>query len=668
MCCRLRKILMLTMLCCSCVLSAQEAIDSTVVSARRNTSMILPGTGVRSTVRTDLLRKAPSLLGNSDPLRFVRMLPGVSTGSELDAGIHVQGTEHQHSFISCEGVPVYGAAHLLGLFSVFIPSHYSAMEYRSDSEIANRLGGSVDMRLPSRLPERAGGSVSAGLISSEGSLAMPLGKKSAVFASARKSYINTLYDSFLKLDDNSFEYGFGDANLSFLWEPSARDVLWLDAYYGRDDLAYDSSENGMDVALAWHNYTAALHWKHVLDCGELKQSIYHSGFGLGMDIIHDFFNLSMPSGINTTAYKADYSCYRLNLSTEIAFHRVEPQRVAASGRSFRQLSPDEIQHGAEASLRLRYDIVDRSRWRLSASAKAQFWHDGEKLTPFVSPQLDALVRLSPDSRIAAAAGICRQFLFQTGLTSVSLPYEFWLLAGKYCDPQSSVFGRFSYDRDFNDGEWRLGAEFYWRELSNQLEYKGSILDFVRENYALENSLLKGDGRSYGASLMLRKQSGRLIGWAAYTIGRSLRSFDNPAYPDIYPSNHERRHEFNLMLTWTSGRWDISGSFVAADGTPFTAVESLYVAQDQLICNFGEHNAARLKPYVRLDLGASFYFHRRTRGDAASENGLTFSLYNATSRKNDIFYRVNLSEDRKFSYHSIYYKIIVLPSISYFHRF
>ena len=670
MSCWPRNITLAFFLFCFCAAFAQERIDSTIVSARRNTSMISPGTGVQSTIRTDLLYKAPSLLGNADPLRFVKMLPGVSTGSELDAGIHVQGTEHQHTFIACEGVPVYGAAHLLGLFSVFIPSHYSSMEYRSDGEIANRLGGSVDMKLPQTVPERATGSLSAGLISSEGSLAVPLGHRSALFASLRRSYINTLYGSFLKLDDNVFEYGFGDANLTFLWKPGEQDLVWFDAYTGNDNLSYDSYENGMDVQLDWHNFTAAAHWKHFGEKGELKQTLYHSRFGLGMDIVHDFFDISMPSGISTSGYKADYRTERLELGADIAIHRAKPQRISASGRSFRQISPDEIQHGTEATFKARYDILDRDFWKLSAAAKAQLWCEGGKVTPFISPGVDALFRLSPSSHITASAGIMRQFLFQTGLSSVALPYEFWLLAGRYSDPQSSVFGRVAYDRSFDGGAWRFGTELYWRSISNQLEYKGSILDFVREDYALDNSLLRGDGSSFGASFVLRKQSGSLTGWAAYTIGRSLRSFDDPSYPDVYPSNHERRHELNVMLTWTSGKWDAGGSFVAADGTPFTSVRSLYVSQDQLVCNFGEHNAARLKPYIRLDLSASYYFRRRGDGDLrnGAEHGLTFSIYNATGRKNDIFYRINLSDDRKFSYRSIYYKIMFLPSLSYFYRF
>ncbi|MBO4427206.1 MAG: hypothetical protein J5771_01810 [Bacteroidales bacterium] len=657
-------ILVFAMLC-GLTSAAQEVLDSTVVSAARNTSLIVPGIGTESSVRTELLHRAPSILGNSDPLRFVRMLPGVSTGSELDSGIHIQGTEHQHCLVSAEGVPIYGASHLLGLFSVFIPTHYASMDYRVDEKGANRLGGAVDMKLPDSVPERVKGSVSTGLVSTEGSVAVPLGGKAAAFLSLRKSYMNLLYGDYMKLEDNSFNYGFGDANLSLLWKPSATDKVWFDVYGGKDNLGYSSYENGMDIKLDWYNAMGALHWKHSESDWSLKQSVYHTRFALDMDVKHDFFTMKVPSGIETSGYKADLRAGRFQALADFGFHTARPQRISSMGGYFSQESPEEIQRAVEASLALRYTFISTVDWNVSATAKGQLWHNGASLSPYFSPELDAIYNMGEDGRLSAAVGIRRQFISQTGLTSVALPYEFWLLAGKYSKPQSSLFGRLGYDLDMEDGAWRLSAELYWRELDGQIEYKGSLLDFAREEYALENSLLKGDGRNYGASLMLRKQAGRLTGWAGYTIGRSLRRFDNPAYRKMYPSSHERIHEFNAMFSWDARKWGLSGSFVAASGTPFTAVESMYVSQNQLISSFGEHNGARFRPYIRLDLSANYYFKRRAGG---RENGLNFSLYNATGRKNDVFYRIMLEDGQRFSYRSMSYKIMFLPSIGYFHRF
>ena len=86
------------------------------------------------------LQNLPKLLGNTDPIRFVRLLPAVQTNSECDSGIHIQGCDNAHNDISLGGIPVYGVNHLLGLFSVFNPSHYGRMTY-SESSPSNRLGG-----------------------------------------------------------------------------------------------------------------------------------------------------------------------------------------------------------------------------------------------------------------------------------------------------------------------------------------------------------------------------------------------------------------------------------------------------------------------------------------------------------------------------------------------
>ena len=188
---------------------------------------------------------------------------------------------------------------------------------------------------------------------------------------------------------------------------------------------------------------------------------------------------------------------------------------------------------------------------------------------------------------------------------------------------------------------------------------------MRKGYSLDNSLLKGSGRNYGISLMLSKQTGPLTGWIGYTLQRSLRSSDDPALPAEYPSSHERIHELNATAIRSWNRWDLSASLVAASGIPFTAANSLYVQQNMLLCNFGQYNAERFKPYVRIDLSVNYYFSRS--GDGR-ENGINFSLYNATGRKNDIFYRINYTEDARFNYSSMYYKIMFLPSIGYFHRF
>ena len=100
----------------------EAQLDSTVFVAERRVSLLDTRPSLPIGVNTELLRRIPSITGTPDPIRIVKLLPGVETGSELDAGLHILGTENSHSLVSVDGVPIYGATHILGLFSTFISS------------------------------------------------------------------------------------------------------------------------------------------------------------------------------------------------------------------------------------------------------------------------------------------------------------------------------------------------------------------------------------------------------------------------------------------------------------------------------------------------------------------------------------------------------------------
>ena len=64
--------------------------------------------------------KIPALLGEVDVLKAIQLLPGVQS-SEGTSGFYVRGGGPDQNLILLDGVPVYNAAHLGGLFSIFNP-------------------------------------------------------------------------------------------------------------------------------------------------------------------------------------------------------------------------------------------------------------------------------------------------------------------------------------------------------------------------------------------------------------------------------------------------------------------------------------------------------------------------------------------------------------------
>ena len=639
-------------------------LDSTTVVSAKNTSTIRQTQDRMVAVDLAQIQSMPKILGNTDPLHFVRFLPGVQTNSENDSGIHIQGCDAAHNEMSVAGVPLFGVNHMLGLFSIFNPEHYSNMTFSHYSS-SNRLGGTVKMELPDTLRQEVEGSVSVGVMSSQGSLGLRIKDKSHLRISARQSYLNLLYGRWLKLSDNQVRYGFGDYNLTYIWDSGKGDRVTIDGYLGMDKAGVDEDAYDLGVSLNWGNYMGAVHWSHKGDAVSHTHSLYSSGYLSDALVTQTDASVHMPSFINAAGYKGDLLWKSLRGRWDVVYYHAMPQYPQVSGLFNSTVAQKEIQDALEVSLAADYDYGFLPSWNLRAGLKG---------TMLVSPESELGGGLTPDltlsynayhlGKLALNYNWRQQYIFQTGLSNVGFPIEFWFVAGKHNRPQYSQNMSLSYDLRFFRDMFALSCDIYYKMLYNQVEYKGDLFDLFLSEYSLDESLLRGRGWNYGLNFMLHKQSGKVTGWISYTLGRSLRKFDNPEYPGIYPSNHERIHELNAVASYKCRAWDFAGTFVYASGLPFTAPGSYYISSGKIIANYGEHNACRMRPYIRLDLSATYVIRKSEQ----QENGVNLSIYNMLARKNDVMYRLHVTKDNKFGFVPMSFNLILMPSISYYHKF
>jgi hypothetical protein len=91
---------------------------------------------------------------------------------------------------------------------------------------------------------------------------------------------------------------------------------------------------------------------------------------------------------------------------------------------------------------------------------------------------------------------------------------------------------------------------------------------------------------------------RVYGWAAYTLSRSTRVFDQGGRA---PSNWDQRHILNIVLGYRIGeKWNIGGRVHVNSGRPYTAALAGQSVVDALTFN---RNNARLPAFFQLDLRA-----------------------------------------------------------------
>ena len=634
-----------------------------------------------SIISMSLMDEMPHILGNADPLHYAQLLPGVQTNSEYDAGLHIQGCDNSHNYVSLGGAPVYNAAHLLGFFSIFNAGHFTEMSLQKSpvsASFPNRLGGRVDMLTPtwlaaedSLLVGAVHGELSVGPMSSQGALRLPISKRSLLLLSARAAYLNLLYSKWLEVDGDEVKYDFSDYNLSYITQLDDANVLKFEGYWGYDNMKIGQASHGLQGKLKWNNTMAALHWYSRSKDGleerkkdwSMEQMVYYSRYANRLNVNEYSFQVGMRSFIFDLGYKGNFSCGRWSVGAEVIRHQLLPQDVGITGNLANYQTDAQHQQATETSAYLQYCLPLGEKLLMEMGARVSGYHC-QKSFYRVMPHLKFNYDLSQSAKLNLNLGIRNQYLFQTGFSSAGLPTEFWFAADQNHRPQYAYHAALQGEFWFAEKEYRLSVETYYKWLMNQIENNSNMFDILFSSYSFDGSLLHGKGYNYGLNLLLEKRRGKLTGWLSGSLGRAMRKFDGEQYQGWYPAGHERIYELNAVATYRiNRRVSLGTTYVLASGTPYTKVNYAYLMSGNLVTEYGPHNGGRVKPYMRLDLSASYDF--ATKGSIRS--GINFSLYNVTMHGNDLFYRIKVY-DNHVRYNGFKFLMPIMPSLNYYCKF
>lgn len=674
MCWRKVKILLSAALYAySLAMTAQEgdtawsvSLDSITVRGQRYSSPLkqkVDGSIVWDLQKMDDL---PKIMGNADPIHFTQMLPGIQTNNEFKSQVNIQGCDHGHTQISIFGVPVYNVSHLLGFFSVFNGSHYPSMTITKNpmsASFSNKIGGELTFDLSDSIPDKANGEMALGLISSQGTVRLPLSKKLSLNISLRGSYINALYSQWMKTDDETIRYSFYDTNATLLYRINDLNSVLLDFYHGKDRVSFFSDRYSSDMKDSWGNTLGAVHWLYKGHNGlSSKNTLYVTSYHNRFDMSLQNISIRLPSAITDVGLRSSVAWKRWHWGLDAVMHHIEPQKLEADNSPYHYPNPSSI-NSYEGSLYANYTLPVCKNTSLSCGVRGTLYHVDHWTAGSVDPNM-ALIYEEDDTQVALSYALRHQYLFQTGFTNMGLPTEFWQTSNAQRPPQyghelSLNFSQFLFRHHF-----RLTADLFYKKLFHQIEYNGSVLDCFTSYKDWENFLLYGKGENYGFSVILNKCSGTLTGWVSYSYTQAKRWFDTLG-KGCFPANHERPHEIDVVGTYTLNRhWSLGAVFVYASGTPFTAPAYVGMLNKNIMIEYHPHNSNRLKPYMRLDLSVNYKWKSRL----FKENGVNLSFYNATSKTNEIFYYIETTREGSFAYQPVKFALNILPSVSYFCKF
>ena len=140
--------------------------------------------------------KIPTLFGESDVIRSLLLLPGVSTVGEGASGFNVRGGSVGQNLILLDEAPVYNSSHLFGFFSVFNPDAVKDTKLFKGaipSRYGGRLASILDVRMKEGNSKKFEATGGIGSVFSRLAVEGPLIKDKASFiVAARRSYIDVL--------------------------------------------------------------------------------------------------------------------------------------------------------------------------------------------------------------------------------------------------------------------------------------------------------------------------------------------------------------------------------------------------------------------------------------------------------------------------------------------
>lgn len=659
--------------------------------------------------------RTPMLFGESDLLRSLQLLPGVSTVGEGASGFNVRGGSVGQNLILLDEAPVYNSSHLFGFFSVFNPDAVKDTKLYKGA-IPARYGGRLSSILDVRMKEgnskkfEVGGGI--GTVFSRIAVEGPIVKDKASFiVAARRSYIDVLARPFTPILQNGGALNFYDLTLKTNYNINRKNRIYLSGYFGRDVFRFDKTQG-----FNWGNATATLRWNHLFNERLfLNVTGVYSDYDYALEFGKDDRNrFSWNSVITNYIFRPQFTYFvdsqnELNFGAEATYYTFVPANAQgvtngdvidiSLGRKYNLESSlyigntQKVSEGLSLEYGIRYSMFmgfgpgveylygDTIPGTRKPVVGYRQYSNGEVMSQYgnFEPRFSFRVKAGSKASIKGSYNRMAQYLHLISNTTASNPLDVWNPSSSQIKPQLADQFTLGYFRDLTvDKSYEFSVEGYYRSTQNQIDYIDGA-DILINQY-LEGDLLSGIGRSYGLEFYAQKKTGKLNGWVSYTLGKTELKVDGINNGEWYNTRFNQLHNIKAAAFYDiTQRWSVSANFVFTSGTPTTFPTSRFVQQGILIPYnaYASRNNVNLPDYHRLDI--SFRLEgKKVRKDGQPRKNTdywVFSLYNVYARRNPFSIYFSQTDQRvpagqPIQSQATQLSIIgtIIPSVSYNFRF
>ena len=642
-------------------LESKNQLTEVVVESKRKDDNLMKAQMGTETLNMKSISRVPVIFGERDVLKTIQLLPGVKSAGEGNSGFYVRGGASDQNLILLDEAPVYNASHLLGFFSTFNSDAIkdaTLIKGNGPAQYGGRLSSVLDVKMKEGNNKNYIVNGGIGLISSRISIEGPIQEdKSSFILSGRRTYADVFLKASEKFKDNILY--FYDFNAKANYKIDDKNRIYFSGYFGRDELGL-----GTSFGINWGNKTGTIRWNRIISNKLfLNTSFIYSDYNYDVSLKNGETKFNVNSNITDVNIKQDYTYY-FNPKNTIRFgfnsilHTITPSIFSGTVKnSVNKVGRNGLENAIyfnnnfKANQKLIIDYGLRvSAYSMMGGDVYNLYNGNEKTSSIllektalgntyinIEPRITSNYRINELSSIKLAYARNVQHLHLLSNATASSPSDQWIGDSYNIKPELADQISIGYTRNFKNNTYELGAELYYKNMQNQLDYKdGTNINTIAD---VESALLYGIGRAYGFELLAKKKIGVLSGWISYTLSKSERKIEGINGGDWYNAKQDRTHDISVVsIVELNSKWSVSGVFVYYTGNAVTFPTGKYTFGGQTIYQYAKRNANRMPTYHRFDISVTY----ENRDRKKRETSWNFSLYNVYGRENA--YRISFQDD------------------------
>ncbi len=606
-----------------------------------------------------------------DLLQTIQALPGILSVEETVSDINVRGGTNDQNLILWDGIKMYQSGHFFGLISAFNPyltKNVQLIKNGTSASYGDGVSSVIAMNTTNEINQNLDASLGINMISADAYIDTPLGKKSSLQLSVRKSIselvetptymqffdkvfqnsevVNTAEDVFNTED----EFSFYDTSLRWLYQLSPKDLLKINALLIRNDLIFeentliDQINIARESSIKQNNSAGSIsyqrNWNEVFKSELLIYGTNYDLEAFNSDILNNQ-RLLQKNEVMESGFKVN-SLLKLNtnfnLKTGYQFNETGISNLRdVSNPTFRDFTKEVIRTNSLFSEIEYKSKNDNTHLNLGFRLN----HFDKFNDYFFEPRISFNHRFYNHFTIEALGELKSQVtsqIIESQNDFLGVENRKWILSNDQDIPILKS-EQISLGLNYNHNNWLISTDVYYKNVDGIISQSQGFqnqFEFIRDH---------GSYTVRGIDFLINKRLKNFSTWFSYSYGKNEYTF-NRLFEIDFPNNIDITHNINFAITYTLENFKFSSGLNWHSGKPTTQPIPGNEIENNNI-NYQDPNRSILKDYIRWDASATYNFKINTKIKGMAG----ISIWNILSQENIVnnYYKVtteNTAEEVK----------------------